>query len=70
MTPRYPDRQVIRQFIVLRDLIAQARWQKTINLLAFTVVLLLVILAIWFFWPQISVAWGQFLAWRNQVNIR
>lgn len=70
MTPakKYPERQVIRQFLVLKGLIAQARWQRVVNLMATAVIGILIIFVIWFFWPQINVAWSQFMAWRNQVN--
>ena len=44
-------------------------WNKSMNLLAFAVVFFILILFAWLFWPHISAAWNQFLAFRNQLNI-
>lgn len=69
MTPKkYPDRETIRQMLVLKGLLAEAHWRKIVNLLACAALALVIAIMVFVFWPQISAVWSQFLQWRSQVQ--
>ena len=71
---RYPDHATVKNTLALGEFLRQshkrASWNKTVNLLAVAILTILVVLAIWLFWPQIAGLINQFLSWRQSVNIK
>ena len=60
----------MQKLLSAKKLMKKLAWQRAMNLLAFAVVVVICSLIVFIFWPQINAAWSQFLAWRNQINIR
>jgi len=69
---KYPDVATIKKHLSLASFRKEARrsanWQKLVNIIAVAGILIVALLLIWFFWPQINAVIAQIVAWRNQIN--